>query len=156
MYNYLNFPPLRMLAKLYVFSWKRVVRILAWSCIRLALNQPEQKLVGVVAAAVEAASLQQKTVLQLLLTVKANRSHLSSSFSLGQASLIALTPHVYRTTHQARWQHGGRPLSVTDFVASSPLRGSEWRLTSWGQATSAELPDGRTDKCNFSLMIMPH
>ena len=67
-----------MLVKLYTFSWKRVIRILA------SLNQPEQKLVGVVAATVEAASLQQKSVSQLLLTAKANRSYLSSSFRLGR------------------------------------------------------------------------
>ena len=48
-------------------------------------------------------------------------------------------------------------LSDTDFVASSPLGGSEWRPKSRGQPTSVELPgvqmDGQTDKCNFSIMM---
>ena len=52
----------------------------------IAINQligQEHKLVGVVAAKVEAVSLQRKTVSQSSPTAKANRSNLSSSFGLG-------------------------------------------------------------------------
>ena len=126
--------------------------------IWLAFNQPERKLVGVVAATVQAVSLQQKSVSQLSPIVKANRSYLSSSFRLGsQPSCVDLTlaPRVYWTTHRAHWQH----CSLWHrFVASSLLCGSEWQPKSWGQATSAEPPevwtDGRTDnQCNLSIMM---
>ena len=53
---------------------------LSHTCIQLAVNQPEQKLVDVVAATVEAASLQPPTAM-------AKGSYLSSPFRLGRADI---------------------------------------------------------------------
>ena len=53
-------------------------------CIRLAINKPEQKLVGVLAATVEGVSLQHKSVSQSSPTTKSNRSGLSSLLRLGR------------------------------------------------------------------------
>ena len=83
------------------------------SCIRLALNQPEQKVVGVVAATVEAASLQQKSVSQLSPTPKGNRSYLSSSFRLGRQLLA----DICRCKCQSY---------------SRPVRLPKYPLTAWG------------------------
>ena len=47
-------------------------------CIRLAINQPEQKLVGVLAATVETVLLQQRSVSLSSPNAKANRCDLSS------------------------------------------------------------------------------
>ena len=87
-----------------------------WCNLSFSAHQKsqEQKLGGVVAASVEAVSLQEKSVSQSSPTAKANRSDLTSLFRVGcqlQADIrvdLTLAPCVYRTTHRASQQHGGR------------------------------------------------
>ena len=69
--------------------------------------------------------------------------------------LILLSP---RASTELLIEHVGSvgtgTLSDTDFIASSLLRGSEWRLKSLGQIISAELPDVQTDgQTNSAILV---
>ena len=78
---------LRMLAKYSAGKGRSHIKL---QCIRVAINQPVQKLVGVVAATVEPISLQQKSVLQSSPIAKTSRNNLSSSFRLGRQLQAAI------------------------------------------------------------------
>ena len=120
-------------------------------CFRLAINQPEQKLVGVVAATIEAGSLLQKSVSLSSPTVKVNRSNLSSLFRLGrqlQAVIYKCKSRCYprllllcapTELRELPIEHVGSlrtgALCDTVSVASSLLSGKEWRPKCRGQAT---------------------
>ena len=155
-----------MLAKLVCFQLEKGR---THTCIRLAINQTEQKLVGVVAAAVEAASLQQTSVSQLLPTTKANRSYLSSSFRLdrqlqadickckcrsySRPALLSKYPSSMLAT--GRQAHSLTPTSL--LPARSVAQNGNQRvdvkqppLNSWTNGRT----DGQTGKCNFSIMIV--
>ena len=54
---------------------------------------------------------------------------------------ITLTPRVYRTTHRAGWQCGGRRSLWHWLCCFQPT--PWWWPKSWGQATSAETPGGK-------------
>ena len=119
-------------------------------CIQLyvAIAQPEQKLVGVVAATVEAGSLQRKSVSSSSPTIKVNRSNLSSSFRLGcqlQVIICKCKSRYYprllslHASTESPIEHVGSlrggALCDTVTVASSLLSGKEWRPKCQGQAT---------------------
>ena len=116
---HLSFLPLHILAK--YSAGKGSFAYIKLQCIWLAINQPLQKLVGVVAATVEIFSLQQKLVSQWLPTSKANRSNLSSSLRLRhqlQASICKCK----------RWSY------------SCSARLPSNTLAAWGQALFLMLP----------------
>ena len=141
---HLNFLPLQGIAL------EKHVKL---QCIQLVINQLVQKLIGLLEAIVETVSLQRKSVSWSSPNAKANRSDLSSSFRLGgQLQAVVCKFKSYslllslRASTKQPVEHigslGADPLCDTVSVASSLLRGSEWRPKSVGQATSAELFGG--------------
>ena len=108
---YLNFLPLRMLAQYLTFSWERVDRIFASG------NQPEQKLVSLLAATWETVSFQQRSVSPSSPKAKVTgaifppRSDLVANYRPSNVSVsldLTLAPRVHRTTSRTCWQCGGR------------------------------------------------
>ena len=140
------------------------------TCIRLAINQPEQKLVGVVAATVEAASLQRKSARschqlpRLTEAIFPPRSDWIANYRPTYVSIsvdLTLALRVYRTTHGAHWQCGGRR-SLWHWLrcfhpapwlrmATKESRSSNFR---WTTGRTDGQTDRQTDKCNFSIMIL--
>ena len=142
---------------LYAFSWLHI-------CIRLAVNQPEQKLVGIVPATLEEVSLQKKSVSQLSPTAKAKEaifpphSDWIANYRLTYVSVnvdLTLAPCMYRTTLErvgsmgvgALWHH---------FRCFQP---APWLRMATKEYKTNDLHDRththeQADNCNFSIMIL--
>ena len=126
-----------------------------------------QKLVGLLAATVETVSLQQRSVSLSSPNAKADRSDLSSSFRLGHQlqagickcksrsnSLLLSLRAITKLSIEHLGSVGAGALCDTISVASSLLRGSEWRPKSVGQTTSGELRTYTTRRRTNVLMIL--